>query len=219
MPLTYAVGDIHGCLDKLKSLVAACREHAAGREMQFVFLGDYIDRGPDPAGVVRFLMSLQTDMQERMIALKGNHEAWALEFVGYAWPGTSWLRNGGIETLVSYAAETVDDLPSAHLQWMSGLRLTYDDGRRFFVHAGLDPKRPLDDQDEEDLLWMREPFLSDDRDYGRLIVHGHTPVADGRPDLRSNRLNVDTGAFLGGPLTAALFDDSQTEPAAFLQSQ
>ena len=108
---------------------------------------------------------------------------------------------------------------AAHVDWLRALPLSYDDGRRFFVHAGVNPGAPLDAQDDFDLLWIREPFLSHGGDYGRLIVHGHTPLADGIPDLRGNRLNLDTGAVFGGPLTAAVFDDAQTEPIGFLQAE
>lgn len=219
MPLTYAIGDVHGSLDKLKSLVEACLEHADGRDMRLVLLGDYIDRGPDSAGVVRLLMSLQLELQEHLIALKGNHEAWALALLDGEAEVGMWLRNGGGETLASYAAKDIGDLPRTHLDWMRSLRLSYDDGRRFFVHAGVDPGKPLDAQDEDTLLWIREPFLTDARDYGRLIVHGHTPLTSEKPDLRGNRLNLDTAAVFGGPLTAALFDDTQTEPVAYLQAQ
>lgn len=218
MPLTYAVGDIHGSLDKLKSLIEACRKHADGREMSLVLLGDYIDRGPDSAGVVRFVLSLRAEMPEQVIALKGNHEAWALAVLDGAMPVTPWLLNGGAATLESYRARAVGDLPPAHLDWMRSLRLTYDDGRRFFVHAGVDPQRPLDEQEEPVLLWIREPFLRDTRDYGRLIVHGHTPLAGAKPELFSNRLNLDTAAVFGGPLTAAVFDDLQTKPLGYLQA-
>lgn len=218
MPLTYAVGDIHGSLDKLKALLEACRQHADGRAFQFVFVGDYIDRGPDSAAVIRIMMSLQEDLQDRLIALMGNHEAWALAVLDGAAP-RGWLYNGGGQTLLSYGARDVGELPRAHLQWMRALRLSYDDGRRFFVHAGVDPDRPLDDQDEQDLLWIREPFLSDGRDYGRLIVHGHTPLETSKPDLRSNRINLDTAAVFGGPLTAAVFDDTRTEPLAYVQAR
>jgi serine/threonine protein phosphatase 1 len=218
MPLTYAVGDIHGSLDKLHTLLALCRQHADGRAMQFVFLGDYIDRGPDSAGVVRIMMALQDELQERVIALMGNHEAWVLALLEGSAATSVWLRNGGAQTLLSYGVRDVGDLPPAHLDWMRSLRLSYDDGRRLFVHAGVNPERPLDAQDEDDLLWIREPFLCDGRDYGRLIVHGHTPLETAMPELRSNRLNLDTAAVFGGPLSAAVFDDSQTEPLAYLQA-
>src|SRR5271170_4150712 len=107
MLLTYAVGDIHGSLDKLKALVEACREHADGREMRFVFLGDYIDRGPDSAGVLRFMMSLQADLPTQVVALKGNHEAWAISLLDGMVPTDAWLRNGGAQTLLSYGAKDI----------------------------------------------------------------------------------------------------------------
>jgi len=219
MSLTYAIGDIHGSLDKLKSLIAGCREHAAGQPMTLVFLGDYIDRGPESAGVVRFLLGLQSELPERVIALKGNHEDFLLGVVDGTVEVGIWLQNGGGATLESYNVDNAGDLPRAHLDWFRSLRLSYDDGRRFFVHAGVNPQRPLDAQDPSDLMWIREPFLSDKRDYGRLIVHGHTPVRKHLPELRSNRLNLDTGAVFGGPLTAAVFDDEKTEPITYLQAK
>lgn len=215
--LTYAVGDVHGCLNKLKSLVAACRQHAGGEEMLLVFLGDYIDRGPESAGVVRYILGLQADAPQGIIALKGNHEAWALAVLDGLLPAMSWLRNGGTATLSSYGVSEVGKLPKPHLDWMRSLPLTHDDGRRLFVHAGIDPRKPLHAQDDQDLIWIREPFLDDDRDYGRLIVHGHTPLETAEPDLRPNRLNLDTAAVFGGPLTAAAFDETQTRPIAIIQ--
>jgi serine/threonine protein phosphatase 1 len=101
---------------------------------------------------------------------------------------------------------------------MRSLPVGYDDGRRLFVHAGIDPERPLADQDRSDLIWIREPFLSAIGDYGRLVVHGHTPLESDRPDVRSNRVNIDTGAVFGGPLTAAVFAEGEVKPVAFLQA-
>jgi serine/threonine protein phosphatase 1 len=218
MAVTYAVGDIHGSLGKMQALVEACRRHADGRAMRFVFLGDYIDRGPDSASVVRAMMALQDELQERLIALMGNHEAWLLAVLDGDAPERGWLFNGGAQTLLSYGVRAASDLPDGHLEWMRSLRLSYDDGRRLFVHAGVNPDKPLDAQAEHDLLWIREPFLTDGRDYGRLVVHGHTPLETTEPELRSNRLNLDTAAVFGGPLTAAVFDDTQTEPLAYLQA-
>lgn len=218
MPLTYAIGDIHGSLSKLHALIARCRAHADRRPMMFVFVGDYIDRGPDSAGVVRSVMRLEAELAGHVVALKGNHEAFVLDVIAGAIQPDVWLTQGGGETLRSYGVRRASELPIDHVQWLRSLRLSYDDGRRFFVHAGVDPQKPLDAQSEHDLIWIREPFLSDMRDHGRLIVHGHTPLAGDRPELRPNRLNLDTGAVYGGPLTAAVFVDEQTNPIAFLQA-
>jgi serine/threonine protein phosphatase 1 len=217
MSLTYAIGDIHGALHKLQSLLARCEAHADGRPATFVFVGDYIDRGPESSGVIRFLIELEAKMPGHVVALMGNHEAMALAVIDGTTPAANWLSQGGAATLRSYDVAHASELPREHVDWMRSLRLSRDDGRRFFVHAGIDPQLPLAAQDEFDLLWIREPFLFDDRDYGRLIVHGHTPLLDGKPDLRGNRLNLDTGAVFGGPLTAAVFADAATPPVEFLQ--
>jgi serine/threonine protein phosphatase 1 len=219
MPLTYAIGDIHGCLDKLRSLLLRCEKHAAGRPPAFVFVGDYIDRGPQSSAVIDCLIDLKAQHGESVVTLKGNHEAMALAAFEGSGPVRLWLAQGGQATLKSYGVAEPRELPGAHVDWLRALPLRYDDGRRFFVHAGVNPATPLETQDDFDLLWIREPFLSHGGDYGRLVVHGHTPLVDGVPDLRGNRLNLDTGAVFGGPLTAAVFDDAQTEPVGFLQAE
>jgi serine/threonine protein phosphatase 1 len=219
MSLTFAIGDIHGALHKLEVLMARCEHHADGRPLRFVFVGDYIDRGPDSAGVVRCVMALQAKMPERVIALKGNHEATLLGVLDGTTSFAHWLLQGGAATLLSYGVQYPGELPRDHLAWMRALQTSFDDGRRLFVHAGIDPEKPLDAQDEFDLLWIRDPFLSDRRDYGRLIVHGHTPLIGRLPDLQRNRLNLDTGAVFGGPLTAAVFSDAATPPVAFLTAE
>ena len=218
MTLIYAIGDIHGCLNKLDGLLLRCEKHADGSPMNFVFLGDYIDRGPQSRGVIDYLIDLQSRLGECVVTLKGNHEAIALAVVDGMSPAELWLSQGGTKTLDSYGITEPNELPRAHLDWMRALPLRYDDGRRFFVHAGVNPERPLEAQDDDDLLWIREPFLSYRGDYGRLIVHGHTPVSGGMPELRDNRLNLDTAAVFGGPLTAAIFDDTHTLPIGFLQA-
>jgi serine/threonine protein phosphatase 1 len=219
MFLTYAIGDIHGSLDKLQRLMLRCEQDAAGRPFKYVFLGDYIDRGPQSAGVIACLLDLQARLGDRLIALKGNHEAMALSAVDGTAPLRLWFAQGGAATLESYGNVRPSELPSLHLDWLRSLRLSYDDGRRFFVHAGVDPEKPLALQDEQHLLWIREPFLSDGRDYGRLVVHGHTPLMTGTPDLRGNRLNIDTAAVFGGPLTAAVFNNVRTPPLDFLAAE
>jgi serine/threonine protein phosphatase 1 len=212
--LTYAIGDVHGCLDKLVRLLARCREHAADRPRRLVFVGDYMDRGPNSRGVIETLLELQRK-EPRMICLRGNHEAMMLEAVETG-DEDLWLLNGGGQTLASYGVRQALDLPAELVEWADALPLSFDDGRRLFVHAGLHPRVPLDRQSEQDLLWIREPFLSSRSDFGRLVVHGHTPLRTGVPDLRSNRLNIDTAAVFGGPLTAAVFEEHRTEPVGFL---
>jgi serine/threonine protein phosphatase 1 len=218
LPLVYAIGDIHGSLQKLRDLIAVCERHADGRAAAFVFLGDYIDRGPDSAGVIALVMQMQSRLQGRVIALKGNHEAFAVDVIDGKADPVVWLREGGDATLRSYGVRDADELPHEHVAWMRSLPLRHDDGVRFFVHGGIDPEKPLDAQSDHDLMWMREPFLSDPRDHGRLIVHGHTPQSTGMPDLRGNRLNLDTGAVFGGPLTAAAFG-AERDPIGFLQAR
>jgi serine/threonine protein phosphatase 1 len=219
MSFTYAIGDIHGCLDKLRSLLLRCEMHADGRPLAFVFVGDYIDRGPQSSAVIDCLIDLKAQLGENVVTLMGNHEAMALAAFDGSGPARIWLAQGGLATLESYGIAEARELPSAHVDWLRALPLSYDDGRHFFVHAGVDPVTPLDAQDDFDLLWIRDPFLSHGGDYGRLIVHCHTPLADGVAELRGNRLNLDTGAVFGGPLTAAVFDDAQTEPIGFLQAE
>jgi serine/threonine protein phosphatase 1 len=186
-PLTFAVGDIHGCLDKLQRLLTAGEAYAGARPTRYVFLGDYIDRGPQSRGVIELLIQRQAARPGTIVCLRGNHEQMAIE----------------------------------HLAWLSALPFCHDDGLRFFVHAGIDLAVPLEQQEPEVMLWMREPFLSecDEVDCGRFIVHGHTPLATGTPDLRRRRLNLDTAAVMGGPLSAAVFDDTQAQPLAFLTDE
>jgi serine/threonine protein phosphatase 1 len=216
--LTFAVGDIHGCLDKLERLVRACDIYAEGDATRFVFLGDYIDRGPDSRGVIEYLIDLQRRQSADVVCLCGNHEDLALAAIDDPDEIDQWVvANGGDKTLRSYGVTAPPELPASHVEWMRALPTHHDDGRRFFVHAGVDPSRPLDRQNRHDLLWMREPFLSDPRDYGRFIVHGHTPQRSGRTDLRENRVNIDTAAVAGGPLTAAIFDETTSAPIGFLQ--
>jgi serine/threonine protein phosphatase 1 len=153
--MIYAVGDVHGVLGKLQKLIARCEEHADGRPMTLIFLGDYIDRGPEVAGVVRCLIDLERKSPERVIPLMGNHEMMVLAVIDGVTPERSWLVQGGAATLASYGVSHARELPAELLDWLETLRLAYDDGRRFFVHAGINPDKPLDAQNEVDLLWIR----------------------------------------------------------------
>ncbi len=216
-PLTFAIGDIHGCLRKLVRLVRACEVYAAGRPVRYVFLGDYIDRGPHSRGVVEFLMRRQQAQPDAIVCLKGNHEQLAIMAHESDRAMPLWLQNSAAATQRSYW-RSGGWIPEPHLSWLRALPLCHDDGLRFYVHAGIDLNVALDQQSAATMLWMREPFLTDcDKvDCGRFIVHGHTPQMSGTPELCRRRVNLDTAAVVGGPLTAAAFDDARAEPLAFL---
>lgn len=223
--LTCAIGDVHGHIGKLEALLDRCARYCAGGAMQIVFIGDYVDRGPESRAVVELLIDLLRRNPGDVICLSGNHEAVVLaaatERLGTLPDKPTmqdWLggNGGGAATLASYGVRHARDLPPEHLAWMATLPLFHDDGKRFFAHAGVRPGRPLDKQGKDDLLWIREPFLSYTGTFKRLIVHGHTPVAARVPDLRANRLNIDSGAGYDGPLTAAVFGDRSRDPIAFL---
>ena len=217
--ITYAIGDIHGCFDKLVALLNHCDAHGGNRQPRFVFLGDYVDRGRDSKRVVEFLMRAQTRFPDRFICLKGNHEQLLVSAAG---PTASqkdrdvWIRNGGQATLESYEIDDLHFMPPNPIDWLGSLPATFTDGKHLFVHGGIFPGVPIAMQEEDVLLWIREPFLSSQTDHGFLVVHGHTPTKNSKPDLRSNRLNLDTGACYGGPLTAAAFFDDTLMPTAFV---
>jgi serine/threonine protein phosphatase 1 len=215
-PRTYAVGDVHGRLDLLRRAVDAISDHVGDRPFRVVFLGDYVDRGPESRGVIDFLMALQRRWP--VVCLKGNHEELMIQAI--ADPGNRrlerWLEYGGDQTLRSYGLGRDDDLaagvPQEHLRWMACLPPTTGDKHRIYVHAGLLPGTPAHRQKDETFLWIRERFLqARPGDFEAHVVHGHTPVWEGKPDpaepeLLEHRTNLDTGAFATGVLTVAVFD-------------
>jgi serine/threonine protein phosphatase 1 len=215
--MLIAFGDIHGQLQKLISLLEQCRRLDSAEKAEYVFLGDYIDRGPDSSGVVELLISLQAELPGSVRTLMGNHEELVLSALQSDVFLDAWLDNDGGTTLKSYGVSSVHDIPEPHLRWFKSLLTHYDDGRRFFAHAGIRPGVPLAQQDVRDLLWIRKPFLESEADHGRLIVHGHTPTKDRAPEVRRNRIDLDTGAGHGGPLTAAVFND-EPQDIIFLRS-
>jgi serine/threonine protein phosphatase 1 len=215
--LTYAVGDIHGCHDLLTELLGRIAEDADGRQHRLVFIGDYIDRGADSAGVIRTLQRLQAERAGEVVCLKGNHEDLFLKAQSRPEVLRNWIYNGGDAMLASFGTTSFDGVPPDVSAWIAACPVSFEDELRYFVHAGLRPGRLLDEQSEYDRLWIRDEFLVGDHDFGKFVVHGHTPRPDGRPDLRRHRVNIDTAAVYGGRLTAARFGDDQAPPEAFLQ--
>ncbi|MFD2181737.1 metallophosphoesterase family protein [Rhodoplanes azumiensis] len=215
---TYAIGDVHGMVYLLRRLISRCLQDGRGNALRFVMLGDYVDRGADAKEAVQQLLHLQKKRPAKFICLRGNHEALLLAASEDAAAEQQWLRNGGAATLRSYGVEHARDLPAEHLEWLKTLPTTHDDGLRLFVHAGIDPGKSIHQQAEHDLLWIRDRFLKDKRDHGRFVVHGHTPLSEGLPDLHPNRVNLDTGAGYRGPLTAAVFDGVSARPIRFIQA-
>lgn len=206
-----AVGDIHGCLDPLKRLMDRVRPTETDR---LVFLGDYIDRGPDGRGVIDYLLGFARRFP-RSVFLKGNHEAMFLDFLAGR-DQLPFLYNGGVATLESYREAAGIRIPAAHLAFLAGLRLHYETEDSIFVHAGLRPGLPLEEQREEDLLWIREEFIRSGYDWGKVVVFGHTPLQE--PLLERTRIGVDTGAVYGRALTCCDVEsrrcwDSSAPPA------
>ena len=225
MTALYAIGDIHGQLAQLVEAIDWI-EKDGGPAAPIVFLGDYIDRGPDSRGVLDLLIQGR-DAGRNWTFLKGNHDRmfeWFLQTPSRADPhlftDLSWLheRLGGQDTLRSYGLDfrlrrrlsAVHDealwaVPKAHRDFLAGCRLTFETGSLFFCHAGIRPGVALRDQKEEDLLWIREEFLDFEGSHPKLIVHGHSPVE--QPCHYGNRINLDSGAGYGHPLTAAVFEE------------
>jgi len=215
----YAIGDIHGCLDRLTLLHEAIAEDLLARPVAdalMLHIGDYIDRGPDSAQVIALLRGPNPVPGTRRINLMGNHEDMLLRAMAAEDDAAAfnWLQNGGRETLASWCvphnlprAAWPGRLPEPDLEFLRSLPLSHSEGAYFFAHAGIRPGVVLDQQDRHDLLWIREPFLSFKGDFGTVVVHGHTP---GRtPVIRSNRVCIDTGAVYGGPLTCAVLETNQ----------
>lgn len=216
---TFAIGDVHGHLRLLVDMLRQIDEAAAGAPFRIVCLGDYIDRGPASAQVIALLRARQAQAgRNRLVCLKGNHEDMLLGARRNPLTDLLWLDNGGQQCLASYGAASVEDVPDADVAWIEQCPTYFEDDWRCYVHAGLDPRRDRLDQRDRDRLWIREDFLDADVDFGRYVVHGHTPQRSGRPDIRAHRVNLDTAAAYGGPLTAAIFEDGEPRPVGFLRA-
>lgn len=211
----YAVGDIHGRLDLLNTLLAKIEGHAAGRpgSKTLVFLGDYIDRGPDSAGVLDRLIAGPPPGIDRQVCLLGNHEDLMIRVARGEDRGGIWAFNGGDKTVESYGNNR--SRFDRHIAWLSTLPTYLHEDGFYFVHAGIVPGRPLDQQKRKDQLWIRHRFYWSWRDHAAIVVHGHSIVGR-RPVVRRNRISIDTGAYGTGVLTCAVL--RRGEPAFFLQT-
>jgi serine/threonine protein phosphatase 1 len=212
----YVLGDIHGCSALLKekfTVIDADVARNPGSRPVEVFLGDYIDRGPNSAHTLDLL--IERSLSRETVFLKGNHEAFFLDVLRYPAKLEDWRQFGGLQTLMSYGIQPtlnpdtaeqndliralVEVMPDSHLKFLKSLKPSFLCGDFFFVHAGVRPGIPLGEQHETDLLWIRNEFLDSDENFDKFIVHGHTPVRE--PDIRPNRINIDTGAYATGNLT------------------
>ena len=194
----FAIGDIHGCLWSLEKLLNILPVNW-GKDL-VIFLGDYIDRGPDPRGVIEKILELKEFYKDKIITLKGNHE-WMFERFLKGIDIDIFLYNGGGMTLKSYYnKEGYLEIPEEHLKFLRELKLYYETEDYIFVHAGLRPGKELKEQSEEDLLWIRESFYLSEYKFPKIVVFGHTPFP--APLILEDRIGIDTGCVYGGALTA-----------------
>ncbi|MBL8582479.1 MAG: serine/threonine protein phosphatase [Rhizobiaceae bacterium] len=220
----YAIGDVHGRLDLLEAMHARiAAEIAADRpaDWRIIHLGDYIDRGPQSSGVIDRLIHVGRD-DPRNLCLAGNHDVGLLDFLAEPQEAALFVRHGGVETALSYGvglgtesvgelrrahARLVEAIPAAHLEFLRGLTYALDFGDFFFCHAGIKPGVPLEQQSPQDLIWIRGEFHNAASLHPKVVVHGHTPVSTA--ELRPNRVNVDTGAYFSGRLTAFVVEGDE----------
>ena len=219
----YAIGDIHGRADLLDQLLEAIRADSEARDPKrriLVILGDYIDRGPDSAGVLDRLESLRQSDEEAYFILGNHEEAFLRVLGGDEEVMADWLRFGGRECLASYGADPeaiapgvrpadwlAGIVPHRHRMFLEACEDSVSIGDYLFVHAGIRPGAPLSEQVQHDLRWIREPFLRSTADHGAVVVHGHSISEE--VDWRSNRISIDTGAYRSGVLTALVLSGSR----------
>lgn len=224
--LVYAIGDIHGRVDLLDEIHGLIEEDAAGRpaaRRTVVYLGDYVDRGPDSRAVIDLLLDTPLAGFES-VHLLGNHEEFLLGFLADESMGEPWMLNGGTATLASYGVDpfaryTGDSpmaqlrlalsqvLPERHLAFLQQLAISHQIGDYLFVHAGIRPGVGLDAQTRDDMLWIRDPFLDSQEWHGVIVVHGHSIRR--RPERKPNRIGIDTGAYVSDQLTALVLEATE----------
>jgi serine/threonine protein phosphatase 1 len=221
----YCIGDIHGRDDlllKIHSQIISDQLDYEG-QVKIIYVGDYVDRGMHSKQVINFLTN-KYRFSEQSIFLRGNHEQVLLDFLEDDAVGPAWLAYGGQATLASYGVLVTkiltkrqdyieiqqafkDLLPESHLQFFKKTVFSYREGSYFFVHAGVNPKHSITRQKNDDLMWIRDAFISSSKNYEKIVVHGHT-ISD-QPDFRINRIGIDTGAFVSGVLTCLVLEGSE----------
>jgi len=203
-----AFGDIHGCNDELTLLLEKVKNEVSN-EATYIFLGDYIDRGPDSSKVIETLIRLSEEKE--CVFLRGNHEQMALEADLEPYHNRAhWLMNGGLETEKSFEHNMIS--PEA-FKFIRRTQMYFETEKYFFVHAGVHPSLTLEEQDREDFLWIRKTFLNHvgNNAIGKIVVHGHSVESLNKPTITSNRINLDTGCVFGGHLTAAIFNQEDVK--------
>lgn len=214
----YAIGDVHGSLDQLRALHRIIAEDLATRPVAtpvVVHLGDYIDHGPDSAGVLALLSRGPDIPGARVVNLSGEHERMLLDALdGDRASATDWLWSGGKTTLASWGLPPdlprdawFGAIPADHVAFLRGLKVSHREGEYLFVHAGIRPGVPLARQAKDDLLGIRQPFLWSEQDHGVVVVHGHN--TEPAPATLANRIGLDTGAGLGGKLSCAVLEEDR----------
>jgi serine/threonine protein phosphatase 1 len=198
----FAIGDVHGCLEKLQALITNIG--ANPQKDTLIFIGDFIDRGNSSGEVVDYVIRLKTEYK-KVVCLLGNHEHMLIRYLE-GLDEDMYLENGGIATLYSYGIYRSDTpkkrkskIPRGHRQFLKSLLLRYETDNYIFVHAGLKPGISLPKQTKNNLLWIRHEFINADDDFGKVVIFGHTPLS--YPLIMPNKIGIDTGAVYGGKLT------------------
>ncbi len=236
----YAIGDIHGYPDVLADLhqkIDDDLKHNPIENAKIIYLGDYIDRGPNNAGVIDMVLNRQDTHQHiKHIHLTGNHEDSMLDFIANPLgPRQDWMLWGGIETMQDYGVETGDNdtlidraadmasclergIPRPHMDFYKSLLTHHQEDDYLFVHAGIMPNVPIEQQTKQDLTFTRSPFLEYEEMHPHYVVHGHTVPKDKRIEIKPNRINLDSGLYKGGPLSCGIFQDNKIRTLESWQS-